>query len=216
MGVGKVLVGIGIGVGAVAAAPFTGGGSILGAASLVGSLAGASTVAAAVGAGAVGGAIASASEKKKKSDIQSAEKKGYQKGKAENAIEIQRMKSMIEDARKKLDDSIKFERFILSITAVAFSVAFCDGSFSTEEEEEIEEYIAGIARYGFSDKLKKDIQQLKDNPPSFNTAMEFVKDIDKSLWKVFDDVITLTVHSDGVIHPNEEAYIEAWKEYKAS
>ena len=41
MGLFKVLLGVGLGVGAVAAAPFTGGGSIFGAASLAGSLAGA-------------------------------------------------------------------------------------------------------------------------------------------------------------------------------
>ena len=40
MGLFKVLLGVGLGVGAVAAAPFTGGGSIFGAASLAGSLAG--------------------------------------------------------------------------------------------------------------------------------------------------------------------------------
>ena len=53
----KILAGAAIGVGAVAAAPFTGGGSVLGAATLVASLSGAGTAAAAVGAGVVGGAV---------------------------------------------------------------------------------------------------------------------------------------------------------------
>ena len=47
---GKVLAGVAIGVGAVAAAPFTGGGSLLGAATLGASLSGAGTIAAASGA----------------------------------------------------------------------------------------------------------------------------------------------------------------------
>ena len=55
---GKVLAGALIGVGAVAAAPFTGGGSLLGAATLAGSLTGAGAVAA--GAGAVGAAVGAA------------------------------------------------------------------------------------------------------------------------------------------------------------
>lgn len=54
--IGKTLAyaagGLVVGVGAVAAAPFTGGGSILAATTLAGSLAGAGTIAAAVGAGA--------------------------------------------------------------------------------------------------------------------------------------------------------------------
>ncbi len=48
---GKILAGAAVGVGAVAAAPFTGGGSLLGAATLASSLAGAGTVAAAAGVG---------------------------------------------------------------------------------------------------------------------------------------------------------------------
>ena len=47
MGWGKILGLAALGVGAIAAAPFTGGGSILGAATLAGSLAGAGTIAAA-------------------------------------------------------------------------------------------------------------------------------------------------------------------------
>lgn len=45
MGFFKMLGGVAIGVGAVAAAPFTGGGSVLGAATLLGSMAGAGTIA---------------------------------------------------------------------------------------------------------------------------------------------------------------------------
>lgn len=58
MGLGKILGLAALGVGAVAAAPFTGGGSVLGAATLAGSLAGAG--AAAAGAGAVGAAAGAA------------------------------------------------------------------------------------------------------------------------------------------------------------
>ena len=60
MSLGHVLMGAMIGVGAVAAAPFTGGGSILGAATLAGSLSGIGTGVAAATAGFVGAAVADA------------------------------------------------------------------------------------------------------------------------------------------------------------
>ncbi len=60
MGMERILLGAVIGVGAVAAAPFTGGGSVLGAASLAGSLAGVGTCLSAVAAGTVGAAMADA------------------------------------------------------------------------------------------------------------------------------------------------------------
>ena len=54
----RIVLGAALGIGAVAAAPFTGGGSVLGAATLAGSLSGIGTGLAAVTAGIVGAAIA--------------------------------------------------------------------------------------------------------------------------------------------------------------
>ena len=70
MGLGKILAytvgGVALGVGAVAAAPFTGGGSLLGGASIIASLAGAGVVAGVAGvAGAAGGAVVQNFEDKK-------------------------------------------------------------------------------------------------------------------------------------------------------
>ena len=54
----RILFGAAVGIGAVAAAPFTGGGSVLGAATLAGSLSGIGTGIAAITAGVVGAALA--------------------------------------------------------------------------------------------------------------------------------------------------------------
>ena len=53
----RIVLGAALGIGAVAAAPFTGGGSVLGAASLAGSLSGVGTSLAAAAASFVGAAI---------------------------------------------------------------------------------------------------------------------------------------------------------------
>ena len=54
----RIVLGAVLGVGAIAAAPFTGGGSVLGAATLAGSLSGIGTGLAAATAGLVGAAVA--------------------------------------------------------------------------------------------------------------------------------------------------------------
>ena len=56
----RIVLGAALGIGAVAAAPFTGGGSVLGAATLAGSLSGIGTGVAAATAGFVGAAVADA------------------------------------------------------------------------------------------------------------------------------------------------------------
>ncbi len=54
----RIILGAALGVGAIAAAPFTGGGSVLGAATLASSLSGIGTGLAAATAGVVGAAVA--------------------------------------------------------------------------------------------------------------------------------------------------------------
>ena len=70
MGYLKIVGGAVIGVSAIAAAPFTGGGSVLAATGLLGSLAGAGTIAVATGAAAAGAAVGGALTSKEKKDIQ--------------------------------------------------------------------------------------------------------------------------------------------------
>ena len=81
MSLGHVLMGAVIGVGAVAAAPFTGGGSLLGAATLAGSLSGVGTGIAAATAGFVGAAVADAMADDIRFD-------GYDEGYKDGQIEL--------------------------------------------------------------------------------------------------------------------------------
>lgn len=73
MGIGKILGFAALGVGAIAAAPFTGGGSILGAVTLASSLAGAGVLA--TGAGVVGAGVGMAFSKKEQDEKAKQEQK---------------------------------------------------------------------------------------------------------------------------------------------
>ena len=90
----KVIGGAVIGVGAIAAAPFTGGGSILGAATLAGSLAGAGAAAAGAGVAgaAAGAALDSRSKDKHKKDLEQARQQGKQESDAANAIALEKLR----------------------------------------------------------------------------------------------------------------------------
>ena len=92
MGLFKILGFAALGVGAVAAAPFTGGGSLLGAASLAGSLAGAGTIATTAGvAGAVVGAVSTALDSDETiQEANRARKEGYEMGFKEAEVETKK------------------------------------------------------------------------------------------------------------------------------
>ena len=94
---GKILAGAAVGVGAVAAAPFTGGGSLLGAATLASSLAGAGTVAAAAGVGVAGAAAGAAWAVSDEDNESRARNEGRNEGKAEMAAKFEALQSSLHD-----------------------------------------------------------------------------------------------------------------------
>ncbi|SJN59420.1 hypothetical protein VR7878_03412 [Vibrio ruber DSM 16370] len=210
----KVLGGVAVGVGAVAAAPFTGGGSILGAATLAGSLAGAGTVAAAVGAGAVGAAVGAAMDSD--NDIK---EKAYREGKAdgvtENAVKLQQLENKLKQAVAKLKDSVAYYDTIYAMEAVALAVAHCDGSFCDDERTQIDEFIAGVAFGSLPDEIKQKLTEIYESPLNIREAFELVKRADLDL-ELVDEIIDVVVHADGHVHENESAFIQAWNELKAA
>ena len=194
-----------IGVGAVAAAPFTGGGSLLGAASLATSLAGAGTIAAATGAAAVGTAVGVG--------ISSIEKDKLQK-------KIDTQKTMHELEKKKiiekleiiLQDTTKIYDYFIAMHAIGIAAANADGYISKEESQEIEEFVCGVMSCNFPDSVKSQIQNLTDNPPSLQTAYAFLKNtgLTEKGWNDIDDLIEIVINADDYKDEKETAFREAW------
>ncbi|EHR1002104.1 TerB family tellurite resistance protein [Vibrio parahaemolyticus] len=209
----KVLGGVAVGVGAVAAAPFTGGGSIFGAVTLAGSLAGAGTVTAAIGAGAVGAAVGAAMDSD--DDIK---KKAYRDGKAdgiaENAAKLQQLENKLKQAVAKLKDSADYYDTIYAMEAVALAVAHCDGSFCDDERKQIDEFIAGVASSSLPNEIKQKLTDMYESPLNIREAFELVKRADLDL-ELVDEIIDVVIHADDHVHENESAFIQAWNEMKS-
>ncbi len=84
----RIILGAALGIGAVAAAPFTGGGSVLGAATLAGSLSGIGTGLVATAAGVVGAALADGMADEEEWDAYA---DGYQEAKKKYSTREQRL-----------------------------------------------------------------------------------------------------------------------------
>ncbi|NSY32668.1 hypothetical protein DS891_03505 [Pseudoalteromonas sp. JC28] len=211
---GKILAGAAVGVGAVAAAPFTGGGSLLGGASLIASLTGAGTIAAAVGAGVAGGVVGAAvadSDDKEKEQIKD---QGRAEGKAENALEIEKLVNKLSQALEKLKSHDEHFKAIIAMEAVGVSCAACDDDFSDNEREEIGEFVKGMMAQNIPQAVKEKIQNIYDNPPSVEEAFLLAKSSGMSL-DVYEELIRFVMEIDG-IKPEEEAFVQAWNQLKAA
>ncbi|WP_319540973.1 hypothetical protein [uncultured Pseudodesulfovibrio sp.] len=202
----KIAAGAALGVGAIAAAPFTGGGSVLAAASLAGSLAGAGTVAAAAGAATVGaaaGAALASSENEKQEER-------INRLKAEHELE---KKKLSEQLTGIMNDTTKAYEFVIAMHAVGVATAYADGNISDEEKLELDEVVAGYMNSWLPDSLKSQIKDITDNPPSVRTAYQFVEKLDLTQkgWKQVDELIEMVIMADDYEDEKETAFREAWK-----
>lgn len=139
--------------------------------------------------------------------------KGKEEGKAENLSKINALNEKVENATKIFEEYKDLENYLLACYAVGISVAYCDGDITENEKRNLGEFLQGISFESSPDTFKKVIQDLYDNPPTFNEAITFVKKVNKSDWNVFSDIIEIIIASDNVENNEERAYREAWKEF---
>jgi hypothetical protein len=208
MGFWKIIGGMAIGVGAIAAAPFTGGGSVLGATTLLASLSGAGTIAAAVAAATAGGVAAS---KISNSDKESGRKEGEKIATAKYQKKVEKLEVALFKALGTLEDDKGYFKLIVALFAVGMATANADGKISEEELIELNEFLTGAAHESLPAHINKIIAKLKATPPSFSEAMNYVnklKNIDLSL---FENVIQLISHSDGKVTKEETAFLAAFR-----
>jgi uncharacterized membrane protein YebE (DUF533 family) len=212
---GKALGLAAVGVGAIAAAPFTGGGSIVGAATLAGSLAGAGTVAAAVGAGAAGAVIGANLPDGAEKAHAKGFREGKEQGKTETDIEMTKLQKKFETALNKIEGSSSHFNAIIAMVGVAISVANCDGEICESEKQEIDEFIMGLSAVSLPEDVMEKINQLYQKPLNIKEAFKIAKESGVEI-SVFDDIIKAVMSSDNIIAESEKAYVQAWNELKSA
>ena len=212
MGFWTVLGGVTLGVGAVAAAPFTGGGSILGAASLAGSLAGAGTIAAATGAGVAGAAAAAAISD---SDKEEGRRAGERHTTAKYHQKTEKLISALKEADSKLNDDKAYFLLLIALFAVGLATAKADGNISKEETQDLDEFVIGVGHSNLPPHVKGAITKLKNNPPNFTTAMSHVRKVPNVDMSLFEAVIEVISASDGNVSSQEKALLLAFRQEAA-
>ena len=203
MGFGKILGLAALGVGAVAAAPFTGGGSLLGAATLGASLAGAGATAA--GAGAVGAVAGIALSRKEEEEAKAQEEElaGYR-------LKAEKYEEAFKRAISEFKGDKEYFNYIIASTAIGMAMANADGEISDEELTEMDEFIGGIASSNYPEHVKQAIKKLRENPPTFNEAIQYLEKVKETNYESIRNLIELVMEADGYIDEKEQAFIEAF------
>ena len=205
-------------MGAVAAAPFTGGGSLLAAGvSLGSSLAGAGTVAAAVGAGVVGAAAgAGLSESDKTQAYGEGHRKGVAESKAEYNINLKKLEEKLKQVLGAIKRREEFFDAVLAMMAVGVSAANCDGEVHDEERKSIELFVAGIGAANLlPEGVKTEMNNIYSAPPNLRTAYSLARRANVPT-ELCEEIIEVVIHADGVQHQEECAFLAAWRSMKSA
>lgn len=211
--VGAVLAGAVVGVLAVAAAPFTGGGSIFGAATLAGSLAGAGGLAAAAGAaGAAAGA--GLAKQQRKQVVESSFNLARERVTAEYAAKTAALQEALAKAAVRFQEHNEYNNFILCLIAVGASMAACDGNVHLDEQSQLREFALGIGSSKLPPTIEKAVSSLIANPPPFDQAMIYVERLGPDVWPQIDAVLTVVSEADGMLTAEEKDFLVKWAEYK--
>ena len=198
MGLFKILACAAVGVGAIAAAPFTGGGSVFAGASLLGSLAGAGT--------------SEMDEDERTTRERNAREEGFEAGKA---LTKEEYKNLFQKFQDKLFAYHNFERQIVGLYAVGIAAAYADKHFSEEEQQDLEEFVSGAASKVLPQHIKGTLEDLRNSPPSLEEAIEKAKNYGCRAEDI-TDVILLIVNADGDVLPEEVQFLERWEAMKPS
>lgn len=216
MSTGKILGGILVGVGAIAAAPFTGGGSLFAAGvSLSAALGGtAAAVGATVGAGVVGGVtgaiIAEDEKEKKKKENNNHFKEGVKAG----SIKTKEKFYTILKTQKERDMLM-----LISIKIGVF-VSKVDGVIDLKELEEINKLCLLIEQNPTTpDFIKNKVNEILNSNITYNEISKDVKrflenkdnDYQKQTNIFFFKLIETIVLADGHKHPKEIEFMNIWK-----
>ena len=141
-----------------------------------------------------------------------ARREGERKAKAEYAIKVEKLESALKETLQKLEDDKIYFQLLIALFAIGMATANADGEITNEELEELNEFVGGIANSKFPPHVKDMITRLRNNPPTFNTAMQYVKKLETVVdMKMFEYVIELVARSDGYFSRDEKALLFAFK-----
>lgn len=214
MSTGKILTGVLVGIGAVAAAPFTGGGSVLAGASLVASLTGGTAIAAAAGAGLAGGIAGSAMGNKEKKEKEQANKNHFNEG----------VKSGENKAKQKFNSILKTQKerdeLMLISIKIGVYVSKIDGTIDKNELEELNKLCLFINQNPSTPQfIKEEVDKIIKSDITYS---ELNTEIDKFLEKkskiyksqiiiFFDKLISTIINTDNVTHTKESEFLKNWR-----
>lgn len=141
---------------------------------------------------------------------QEAEKKGYERGKAEDALEINDIKNELKEVCEKMKEYKEQHYFILAAISISIAAANIKGNITSEENQYIKEIVGGTTVNVWPATLNQQVNDLFINKPNFNEAMIFVRKVSYKYWGIFEEIIVALFEIDEDNMELKRAFKSAW------
>lgn len=105
----------------------------------------------------------------------------------------------------------EYFNYIIGLTAIGLAMANVDGHIADDEVQEINEFIGGITNSNYPEWVQNAINHLHENIPNLMTAMQYMTKINPSNYDRVRELLELVMLADGVEHPREIAFINAFE-----
>lgn len=163
---------------------------------------------------AVAAAIHKYETEKREAEYNRGKEDGKNESNSQNTInenEDRQRQQRYAEEHKKAKDYEAYENLTLALYAISIAVANCDGEIASCEKEVISDIVSGLTAKNIPKYIYDEVSQMFYEPPTFNTAMEYVSKVPTELWWKFNEAIDHTIEADEVIDEHERAFKEAWK-----
>lgn len=148
---------------------------------------------------------------------QSGFKEGYEKGKAENAVEAENLKNKLEAIHEDVRAYRVSEAHYRAYFAMAISFVNCDELITRETEGLIHSIITGVGYKAIPAATRVSVESLfsygKTKGIVFEEAIGFVKKIDHEAWDEID-VILETLLSVTKKSKAKNVFVDQWQSFK--
>jgi hypothetical protein len=115
-----------------------------------------------------------------------------------------------------IDDDKTYFQLLLALFAMGMAAANVNRKVSAEKLNDLEEFVGGISHSSLPNHIRQEIKQLKNNPPNFNTAMEYMKKLKNPDLSLFEAIISFMSENDGKVTNEGRAFLEAFKSKRAA
>lgn len=143
------------------------------------------------------------------------EEKAYEKGQedatAKQVARIQKLEKVYKQMQDSLENAQDHYQVVIALDAVGIAAIHAIGKDSAEDQNSIEELVAGVSKANMPDKVKKIFEKYKKNPPSIHEAIMEVKKVKAVAPEQFKEMIQLAFSFDEAGEsPAAKKFIEDW------